>query len=80
MSTTIRRDLSKRIHERHRQWITDSFALYDMAALPRIQAAGDIVGILLASLCAAFEAYGIEPTDAHRVLERWLRRQAEEDC
>lgn len=76
MSTSqLHDDLRKRIQEKHRAWIRDSFALYDMADLSKHHATGDIIATMLSSLSAAFTAYEFSDEQATRVLMHWMAHQ-----
>ena len=69
----LRNDCEKRIQERMRLWLRDSFALYDMAGLDEHEAYSDVLGELFRQIAAALASTDADPDEVGRLMTNMLR-------
>jgi hypothetical protein len=74
----LRKDLNKRIRERHRLWLKDSVALYEMAGLSQDEAVYDILYALIVALISGLRANGIGQNEALALLDGWIEKLEDE--
>jgi hypothetical protein len=75
----LRKDISKRIREKHRMWLKDSINLYEMAGLSQAEAAYDILYALIIALISGCRANNISQERALELLDEWIEKFAEEE-
>jgi hypothetical protein len=81
MISEIRRDLFKRIRDRHYDWARDSANLYEMGELSARQTAEDLLTVTADFLASASLSLGIDEATLfkalHVLIERRRKREAE---
>jgi hypothetical protein len=70
----LRKDLHRRIRERHRLWLKDSVALYEMAGLPQDEAVYDVLYTLIVALIGGLRANNVSQEQALALLDDWVKR------
>jgi hypothetical protein len=74
LMSELRRDLARRIREKHRLWLKDSVALYQMADLPMEEATYDVLYTLIVTLISGLKANGVTQEQALAMLDEWIAR------
>jgi hypothetical protein len=70
--TELERDLQRRIKERLRLWMHDSFQLYDIAGIEHRRATATIATTLMEMLSAGMIANDVSPDEAAKTIAAYM--------